>query len=96
MSIKDGLRGRRLKPLQSMHSRRQEKRNQSAREFCTVSQLAKLLQLNEMTIYRMVNKGKLPCYVIGRAIRFKRSEVLLESHRSKGPRKAGGKTPANR
>jgi excisionase family DNA binding protein len=63
----------------------QRERKERPREFYTVSQLAELLQLNEMTIYRMVNRGTLPCYVIGRTKRFKRSEVdeFLRSCRSK-------------
>lgn len=68
---------------------RQRERNEKPREFYTVSQLAELLQLNEMTIYRMVNRGTLPCYVIGRAKRFRRSDVdeFLESCRSNSGRK---------
>jgi excisionase family DNA binding protein len=54
------------------------------REFYTVSQLADLLQLTEMTIYRMVNRGELPCYAIGRIKRFRQRDIeeFLESHRS--------------
>jgi len=48
---------------------------EAKREFYTVSQLAELLQLTEMTIYRMVNRGELPCYVIGRAKRFRSSDL---------------------
>ena len=44
-------------------------------EFYTVSQLAKLLQLTEMTIYRMVNRGDLPCYCIGRIKRFRLDDI---------------------
>ena len=42
-----------------------------SREFYTVSQLADILQLNEMTIYRMVKTGHLPCHMIGRTMRFR-------------------------
>lgn len=54
------------------------------REFYTVSQLANLLQLTEMTIYRMVNRGELPCYEIGRVKRFRQRDIeqFLESRRS--------------
>jgi len=78
--------------LRRMDFRRWE-RNERPREFYTVSQLAELLQLNEMTIYRMVNRGELACYTIGRTKRFKRSEVdeFLESCRSKVSRKTGAK-----
>ena len=73
---------------------REREGNPKPREFYTVSQLAELLQLNEMTIYRMVNRGTLPCYVIGRTKRFRRSDVdeFLESCRSK----VGRKTRADR
>lgn len=93
MSIKAGRGGGTLKPSERMHLPRTEKRNLGPREFYTVSQLADLLQLNEMTIYRMVKRGVLPCYEIGRAKRFKRSDVdeFLESCR---PRKMAGKTRA--
>ena len=45
------------------------------REFYTVSQLAELLQLTEMTIYRMINRGELPCYAIGRVKRFRYGDI---------------------
>jgi|SRR5450755_4491012 excisionase family DNA binding protein len=48
---------------------------ENGREFYTVSQLAELLQLTEMTIYRMISRGELPCYVIGRAKRFRSSDL---------------------
>src|ERR1700730_13615103 len=50
-------------------------RNETVREFYTVSQLAELLQLTEMTIYRMVHRGELPCYVIGRNKRFRSRDL---------------------
>jgi excisionase family DNA binding protein len=54
--------------------------------FYTVSQLADLLQLTEMTIYRMISRGALPCYAIGRAKRFSRDDVdkFLEDCRVEG------------
>jgi excisionase family DNA binding protein len=45
------------------------------REFYTVGQLADLLQLTEMTIYRMVNRAELPCYAIGRVKRFRHRDI---------------------
>ena len=54
-------------------SKRQDEKSQ--REFYTVSQLADLLQLTEMTIYRMIHRGELPCYVIGRNKRFRASDL---------------------
>ena len=48
---------------------------QEIREFYTVSQLADLLQLTEMTIYRMASRRELPCYEIGRVKRFRHRDV---------------------
>ncbi len=54
-----------------------------SREFYTVAQLADLLQLNEMTIYRMVKTGQLPCHLIGRIMRFRHDDIeeFLKQHR---------------
>ena len=43
--------------------------------FYTVSDLAKYLQLNPMTIYRLVKAGELPYYSLGRVMRFRRNEI---------------------
>ncbi len=58
-------------------------------EFFTVGQLADLLQLTQMTIYRMVNRGELPCYSIGRVKRFRRNDIeeFLESCRIPAPKR---------
>ncbi len=55
----------------------------SSREFYTVGQLADLLQLNQMTIYRMVKTGQLPYHQIGRMMRFRHDDVegFLKKHR---------------
>jgi len=45
------------------------------REFYTVGQLADLLQLTQMTIYRMINRAELPCYEIGRVKRFRHRDI---------------------
>jgi len=46
------------------------------KEFYTVKELAKLLSVNPMTIYRMVDRGELPVYIIGgRAKRFRRDDI---------------------
>jgi excisionase family DNA binding protein len=52
-----------------------DEQDQKPREFYTVSQLAELLQLTEMTIYRMIQRGELPCYVIGRNKRFRSTDL---------------------
>ena len=77
-----GKKARKAKALQTTDQkemlRESERRltwSDQFREFYTVGQLADLLQLNEMTIYRMVNRGDLPCLTIGRMKRFRRGEI---------------------
>jgi excisionase family DNA binding protein len=43
--------------------------------FYTVKELAELLKVNPMTVYRLVKRKELGCHRIGRAIRFHRDEV---------------------
>ena len=47
------------------------------KEFYSVKELAALLNVNPMTIYRMVQRGQITCYQIGRAKRFRRNDVEL-------------------
>ncbi|MGO9055768.1 MAG: helix-turn-helix domain-containing protein [Candidatus Binataceae bacterium] len=62
--------------MQNAGSRRRDSEETGeVREFYTVSQLADLLQLTEMTIYRMVNRAELPCYSIGRVKRFRHRDI---------------------
>lgn len=62
--------------MQNAASRRSDSENtREVREFYTVSQLADLLQLTQMTIYRMVSRADLPCYAIGRVKRFRHRDV---------------------
>jgi len=51
------------------------KTHSDSHEFLTVEQLAGLLHLNPMTIYRLVKSGKLPVYVLGRVMRFRRDDL---------------------
>ena len=53
-------------------------------EFYTVKELAKLLRVTEMTVYRLVKRAELAAYHIGRAMRFRRDDIeaFLEKHRS--------------
>lgn len=44
-------------------------------EFLTISELAKVLNVNPKTIYRAVWSKKLPAYKIGRAWRFAKRDV---------------------
>jgi len=54
-------------------------------EFYTVGQLAELLQLTPMTIYRMVRRGELACHAIGRIKRFRRGDVEIFLENSRQP-----------
>jgi len=43
--------------------------------FYTVKELAELLKVTPKTIYRMVERGELPCHRIGRIKRFSEEDV---------------------
>jgi excisionase family DNA binding protein len=60
-------------------------RNDAQPEFYTVGQLAELLQLTPMTIYRMVSRGELTCHAIGRIKRFRRGDVEAFLERARRP-----------
>jgi len=61
----------------------------STPEFYTVAQLARLLQLTNMTIYRMVHRGDLACHSIGRVKRFRLNDVEEFLRRSRVPAAKG-------
>lgn len=86
--LRSGDRGRKPRS-ESRAEEREAIQSGGVREFYTVSQLADLLQLTEMTIYRMINRGELPCYAIGRIKRFRRGDVeeFLEQCRVPGSAK---------
>lgn len=46
-----------------------------SQEFYTVRELAKLLRLNPQTIYRIERRGELKGYMVGRAKRFRRTDI---------------------
>ena len=54
------------------------------KEFLTAGELARVLAVSEKTVRRLVQRGALPSYQIGRARRFRRSdvEVFLASCRT--------------
>jgi excisionase family DNA binding protein len=60
-------------------------RNDTQPEFYTVGQLAELLQLTPMTIYRMVSRGELACHAIGRIKRFRRGDVEAFLQKARRP-----------
>lgn len=45
------------------------------REFYTVNELAELLRMKPLTVYRMAKKREIPYYSFGRNIRFSREDV---------------------
>ena len=47
----------------------------NSERFYSVKDLAEMFKVNPMTIYRMVDRGQLACYQIGRAKRFRPSDV---------------------
>ena len=44
-------------------------------QFLTVEQLAEFLNCKESTIYSWVSKGAVPCYKIGRLVRFRLEDI---------------------
>lgn len=52
-------------------------------KFMTIKEVAELLQLNKMTIYRYVKAGKIEAYRVGKDLRIKRDdfEKFLETIR---------------
>jgi len=63
--------------------------------FLTTRELADLQRVSEMTVHRMVDRGALPCYQIGRGKRFRWEDVenFLERSKFVGREK---KTPMER
>ncbi len=60
------------------------------REFYTAQELAQMLCVTEMTIYRMAKRGQLPFYSIGRSMRFRAHEVeaFLQAAKGQAPTSA--------
>ncbi len=44
-------------------------------EIMTISQVAKYLQISEITTYRLVQEGKIPAFKVGRSWRIKREDL---------------------
>lgn len=51
-----------------------ENTNNSQEEFYTAEELAKILKVNIMTIYRYIKAGKIKAYKIGKEFRIERRE----------------------
>lgn len=54
-------------------------------EYMTISEVAELLRVHKLTIYRYINANKLPAYKIGRDYRIKKSDfdAFMESSKAK-------------
>ncbi|SMO56946.1 helix-turn-helix domain-containing protein [Melghirimyces algeriensis] len=56
-------------------------------EVLTVAQVAKYLQISEMTTYKLVQQGKIPAFKIGRHWRVKKEDLAeFIEKRKKGER----------
>ena len=69
--------------------------------FYTREQVAKILQVNPMTVYRYINGGKLKAYKIGSDLRISEAEynqfqqkALVQAKPKKNPKKATKPRPA--
>jgi excisionase family DNA binding protein len=53
-------------------------------EFLTVAEVAAILRVSKLTVWRYIDAGKLPAYKVGRDYRIKKSEFeqFLESKRT--------------
>jgi len=76
--------------------RRSQLKDENQPEFYTVGQLAELLQLTPMTIYRMVRRGELACHAIGRIKRFRRDDVETFLENSRQPASEADRTERSR
>ncbi|GAA2532519.1 helix-turn-helix domain-containing protein [Microbacterium mitrae] len=50
-------------------------------KFLTVAEVAKLMRLSNMTVYRMVHSGELPAVRFGRSYRVPESDVVAAMNR---------------
>ena len=47
----------------------------SEKEIMTISQVAKYLQISEITTYRLIQEGKISAFKVGRGWRIKREDI---------------------
>ena len=52
--------------------------------FFTGSEVAELLRVSKLTVYRFVDRGLLPVYRIGRALRFRKDDVAAFTEACRG------------
>lgn len=61
--------------------------------FMTLKQIAEYLRLNQRTIYKWAQEGKIPASKLGSTWRFRKSEIDLWVERHKNVRPSGEKNP---
>ena len=63
----------------------QRKRNTAQPRFMTVDEVAAVLRVSSMTVYRLINAGQLPAVRIGRSFRVRLDEFdrYLAAHQTK-------------
>jgi len=59
------------------------------KEFYTVKELADLLEITTTTVYRMMRRGQIAYYSIGRAKRFRKADVESFLNHCRTVNKAG-------
>ena len=48
----------------------------STREILTAMEVAKMLKVTRVTVYRMIKRGEIPCYRNGSTLMFYKDEIL--------------------
>ena len=48
----------------------------STREILTAMEVAKMLKVTRVTVYRMIKRGEIPCYINGSILMFYKDEIL--------------------
>lgn len=64
----------RVKDLEDSYSIRKSDIN--SREILTAMEVANMLKLSRITVYRMASRGDIPCYKSGKNLMFYRDEIL--------------------
>ena len=66
--------GNRVKKLENTCSCRRS--DISMREILTAMEVAKMLKVSRVTVYRMASRGEIPCYRNGSLLMFYKDEIL--------------------
>ena len=74
--------GNRVKKLENTCSCRRS--DISMREILTAMEVAKMLKVSRVTVYRMIKRGEIPCYKSGKNLMFYRHEIQewVDAHHS--------------